>query len=419
MAVEKAFWKTKMPWYTHGQAIYLYTHIHTNQVVYSLTRAMDNTRTLKQLTFYGKKTVPAALRRDVWRPYAVVSLPRALQPVGLSTYHYLREFRTLRDYCWTWTPPPDSEHPTALPSRKDRSRWLMDQRATSVADLAAALTRALRVRSHEPARMRHQRAQDRRAWAELQAWAKRAESEELAIVEKRLAGLVKEMKGSTDRPRAERRVREVRARRNRLVRAREALAYVDGKPAERRDRWSKTMRVLIAKRAWGYPAEEVTEEQMAEAVVDSEDGVIPPAPYEPVRPWTENEEDMEAAVQAQTAAEEAGQAEADAAPEPTVPENAIRIKWTDLRDAEYAAEWPASVYHEWMGIMTRRTRRFTAPKPKWPPVLEIKGKREKRERVDGEGKVEKVDVERKMPVEEEKKGVLGWIKSKVGKEERV
>jgi hypothetical protein len=30
---------------------------------------------LKQLTFYGKKTVPAEIRKDVWRPYATVAFP--------------------------------------------------------------------------------------------------------------------------------------------------------------------------------------------------------------------------------------------------------------------------------------------------------------------------------------------------------
>ena len=57
---------------------------------------------LKQLTFYGKKTVPSQLRPDLWRPFAVVTFPRADQ--GMQVYKYLKEYRVVRDHAWSVTP---------------------------------------------------------------------------------------------------------------------------------------------------------------------------------------------------------------------------------------------------------------------------------------------------------------------------
>lgn len=55
---------------------------------------------MPQLVNHGKKTVPAALRRDVWRPYFSIQFPEndAGRKVGLRTYQRLREFAVRRQF---------------------------------------------------------------------------------------------------------------------------------------------------------------------------------------------------------------------------------------------------------------------------------------------------------------------------------
>ena len=129
---------------------------------------------MPQLIYHGKKTVPAALRRDVWRPYFSVHFPET--PVGaragLTAYHRLRQFALRRQL----DPPPEhliateKDYNKALTEGGDpvdvrekrlkqkiklpmigqrlpkrmRAKKLMDQKATSVADLAFVLRLARR-----------------------------------------------------------------------------------------------------------------------------------------------------------------------------------------------------------------------------------------------------------------------------------
>ena len=124
---------------------------------------------MPQLVFHGKKTVPAALRRDSWRPYFSVHFPEtpAGAKVGMKAYRRLREFALSRQL----QPPKgylvateeDQRRAKAkvgdptdlreqlekrdlkLPivgqklSKKLRGEKLMNQGATSVADLAFTL----------------------------------------------------------------------------------------------------------------------------------------------------------------------------------------------------------------------------------------------------------------------------------------
>ncbi|KAH8150381.1 uncharacterized protein LAJ45_05592 [Morchella importuna] len=113
-----------------GRNLFIYNNIQTKQVVYSLTRSLKNNKMLKQITFVGKKSVPAALRKDVWTPLLSVSFP--FPAVGLKTFKKLREFKKL--------------HETAYPrelvagkTKKEKKKILMDQKANSIADLAASL----------------------------------------------------------------------------------------------------------------------------------------------------------------------------------------------------------------------------------------------------------------------------------------
>ncbi|KAL9124728.1 MAG: hypothetical protein Q9217_005975 [Psora testacea] len=123
----------------YGQHIYMYNNIHTNQVVYSLTRHLNNNKSLAQLPFLGKKTRPAKLRKDLWLPYCLASFPSPY--AGLEAYRALREYRRLHETAYD----PDiitekyGEHRGQLLPTKKRGKVLMDQKANSIADLAAVL----------------------------------------------------------------------------------------------------------------------------------------------------------------------------------------------------------------------------------------------------------------------------------------
>ncbi|KAI9802723.1 MAG: hypothetical protein M1825_002745 [Sarcosagium campestre] len=126
---------------SHGQHIYIYNNLRTNQVIYSLTEQMRNNKSLAQLPFLGKKTVPATLRRDLWLPLAKVSFPFPAQ--GLLAFQKLREYRKLHELSWSADDPRmrNPKQPEQLLGRKQRAKQLMDQKANSIADLAAVLKR--------------------------------------------------------------------------------------------------------------------------------------------------------------------------------------------------------------------------------------------------------------------------------------
>ncbi|KAK5224642.1 hypothetical protein LTR99_004657 [Exophiala xenobiotica] len=156
---------------THGLDIYAYRHVRTNQVVYSLTRTLQEGKILKQLVFHGKKTVPAQIRPDMWAPYFSIHFPPTPTGAldGLFAFAKLRELSLQRQL----SPPDDlirvtQEDIDVIKSKlgtpvelqelaaRDRlegrvpklgeilpkklhARRLMDQKATSVADAAFVL----------------------------------------------------------------------------------------------------------------------------------------------------------------------------------------------------------------------------------------------------------------------------------------
>lgn len=132
---------------------------------------------MKQLLFHGKKTVPSAIRRDLWAPYFSVHFPKTPDGAakGLEVFRHLRELSLRRqldppkylklvdeEYLTRWKEnaghnlhrllqrsrtmrgwrhravdlpiPGQRMHQNALANR------LMNQKASSVADLSAALT---------------------------------------------------------------------------------------------------------------------------------------------------------------------------------------------------------------------------------------------------------------------------------------
>ncbi|KAK6533540.1 hypothetical protein TWF694_002478 [Orbilia ellipsospora] len=114
-----------------GSHIYFYNHLQSKRVIYSLYQTLYNNKAMKQMTFMGKKTVPSALRKDLWSPLLTVSFTNP--KTGLKAFQHLRELRKLHETQW------DKE--LLKKKVKERSRILQDQRANSIADLAAVCER--------------------------------------------------------------------------------------------------------------------------------------------------------------------------------------------------------------------------------------------------------------------------------------
>ncbi|TKA29278.1 hypothetical protein B0A50_03788 [Salinomyces thailandicus] len=152
----------------HGRYIYAYCHVRTNQVVYSLTRTLRATgakAALKQLPDLGANNTDKQLRKDLWRPLYTVCLPQNGERQGLAAFRKLREYRKLHEL--NWTPSPSLTKPFTEAeveemknrlgnkggSKKEnvydiikrvkrhmRVREVQDQKANSIADLAAVLS---------------------------------------------------------------------------------------------------------------------------------------------------------------------------------------------------------------------------------------------------------------------------------------
>ncbi|KAL8871302.1 MAG: hypothetical protein Q9174_002836 [Haloplaca sp. 1 TL-2023] len=157
-----------------GTHIFVYNNFRTNQVIYSLRRTLyvrcisqneshylrswyecesndlQNHDALKQIPFLGKKTVPASLRKDLWRPLCHIEFPRPSD--GVVAYRRLRELRHLHETRYpieTIRRIPEMGRGSPLHSTKVRGKILMDQKANSIADMAAVLKLQKQGRSSE------------------------------------------------------------------------------------------------------------------------------------------------------------------------------------------------------------------------------------------------------------------------------
>jgi len=116
----------------HGQLIFVFRHVRTNQILYSFTEVLDESH-LKQIPFFAKHSTPPSLRRDMWTPHCVVSFPTPEQ--GHNAFRKLREFRKLHELCWDKTNPEWIRE-----SDRSRMKKIMNQRANTSADLARVLS---------------------------------------------------------------------------------------------------------------------------------------------------------------------------------------------------------------------------------------------------------------------------------------
>ncbi|KAK5137227.1 hypothetical protein LTR08_000197 [Meristemomyces frigidus] len=202
----------------HGRYIYAYCHVRTHQVVYSLTQTLKNEASLKQLPDLGANHKDARLRKDLWRPLYTLCLPSASPHAlrqGLHAFKKLREYRKLHEL--NWTPSPLLAKPktaTEIQLMKDklgdrggskkenvydlivrekkkmRVKSVMDQKANSIADLAAVLLEQEDLGAETVARKDAERSTDRAAEVkEMLALAAEAEAGALARLEHEVGGL--------------------------------------------------------------------------------------------------------------------------------------------------------------------------------------------------------------------------------------
>ena len=78
------------------------------------------------------------MRRDYWRPLAMIELPEGYGEVGRSLYQRLRECKTLHELAWGDEMYHDDKTGRLL-TRSERGRKLKDQKPYIVADIAAVL----------------------------------------------------------------------------------------------------------------------------------------------------------------------------------------------------------------------------------------------------------------------------------------
>ncbi|KAK3668060.1 hypothetical protein LTR22_001128 [Elasticomyces elasticus] len=192
----------------HGRNIYAYTNIRTSQVLYSLSQTLDSHASLKQLPDLGANHTPPKLRKDVWKPLWTLALPSSephARAQGLHAFKKLREYRKLHELNWKPSPLLNIEHERKKldergGSKKEnvydviaRRKWnlrvkeIMDQKATSIADLAAVLSEQDEMGQKTAAKRKDEMAIDREAEVkEILALSEAAEKGELKELEAQL-----------------------------------------------------------------------------------------------------------------------------------------------------------------------------------------------------------------------------------------
>jgi hypothetical protein len=418
---------------------------------------------MKQLAFYGKKTKPRALRRDMWRPFASVTFPQGSEEDGLRAYKVLREFRLLRDYAWREIPhfnpalrdgsdlrdapdfstgyhkieegnlqPKILEKVKEMLKKKKRAWLLMDQRATSVADLAKVLQmREEWVREREAKAEKKKNGEETKhanQWAKVERLAALARSSRMDTIKQHLAREQDRLeKFKRDNilekiTETERLVKNLMTARNRLQRAREAVDEVSGVNISntKKKHWNQQLTSLVE-----------AQKQKLSGKADPTSGELVPKTVETA--VQDVKQSMLHQVSNKSAQDEFQETKNEA---PTgkmtkvidslrtirkgrrkgkkkrlfrketftreievdttkLPAEAIKIKWLDLRNAEWSESWPEDVYHAQMGLLTEHTK-YTMPHPDEAPSFKPKEWDEQKEEQANEedfGEVEEADAE--------------------------
>ena len=83
--------------------------------------------------------MPAKIRKDLWKPVAVIQFPEGQGEVGHSVYQRMMECRKLHDYAWSDNMLYNSEDGKTLTQRERGRMMNQKQRAFTIADMAAVL----------------------------------------------------------------------------------------------------------------------------------------------------------------------------------------------------------------------------------------------------------------------------------------
>jgi hypothetical protein len=325
----------------------------------------QNNKILPQLIYHGKKTVPAALRRDSWTPYFSLHFPpnEYGSSSGLLAYHQLRELSKQRQLA----PPEDmvvatqedidrrkarynpieldqmlNDKKLTLPQvgqllpKKLRAKKLMSQKATAVADVAFVLgLQADGPDAEEAARLKEERRKE--WWNNVSRGAKARARKRARLREAKEA--------------------QLEARRTRVMKANGSVGLNADAAARIAMEYRGALVGVGDQVDLTKPEASVQEEAGVTEVPDSDavdkatssrrgrlshSGEVPPETHEkergdplssPPSVTTETGTDVQP-----SAARPAAEQEARDAKE-------VRILWADLRDAAYAHEWPETVIH--------------------------------------------------------------------------
>ncbi|KAF4313174.1 hypothetical protein GTA08_BOTSDO01558 [Botryosphaeria dothidea] len=369
----------------HGRHIFIYNNIRTNQTVYSLQRSLNNHSVISQLPYAGKKTVPAKLRKDVWRPLATVTFPLAAQ--GLSAYRRLREFRKLHELHWD----NNGEYPMlpvetqkkikegkAAPTKKEKGKIIMDQKANTVADLAAVLKMQdeeggkIAAGQFESGRRKHRNEvkQLEEAVEELQKGGAERIKAKIATTEAQLQdGSLPDGQVKTLR----KRVLQLHFQKNKLLGAEEALE---------RKRSEEKLWELADKARTGAIG------KLRQEILDAQDSLeteknlseggrarLEQLVEELSKELDELREARDFVMTRQAGSTDVGKMQLPKygrlrkriqelnVPRQPFSAEGVKIRWADLLDAEYAESWPTTIQHEELGLT-----RHTAPDPDMPPT---------------------------------------------------
>lgn len=391
-----------------GQHIYAYCNIRTNQVLYSLERTLRHSH-LSQLADVGANNSPPKLRKDLWRPLFTVSVPSQRQ--GLELFKKLREYRLLHETNWALTeeikrPYTDKQIADRKAKLEDRGgskketvfdvikrekkkmriKMVMDQKANSVADLAAILMR----QEEKGARLVDEKeiaaqARKKQAIDEICRLAARFEKGGMAELEGKTAELKAHIQGHSER--SVDKSAKSKQRKEEYQKLRKARAILDQTKLQRR----KMVYAVEAVKAARKEAAEVTaaqeaaarEKEAAEVTTAQEvsarekdaaqtDHNITPTASAPLDPidWRQYIKPYPSSLDPVLAAQEghafgkrhpalrANAKDIKLVQAPIFHTEGIFVKWANALDAEYAEIWPTGVQHEKMGFV-----RNTAPVP--------------------------------------------------------
>ncbi|KAI5367838.1 Putative mitochondrial recombination protein [Septoria linicola] len=380
----------------HGQTIYAYCNIRTNQVLYSLERTLRQSH-LTQLADVGANNNPPKLRKDIWRPLFTVSLPDQRQ--GLDVFKSLREYRMLHETNWELTKeittPYTEKQIEALKKKledrggskketvfdvikrqkqKMRVKMVMDQKANSVADLAAILLRQ-EEKGISLVDLKAESVQQRKEQvvAEIEELARAFTRGGTEALDKKIAELKEEAESASAKSKDK--SNKVKQRKEEHQKAKKSLEALGQVKLQRRKMLYAAQAVKEAKEtaaqesaAQGPPSETSPSADATEnttpptSEVDYRQYIQPyPTKLDPVRAAQEG-----LAVSKRSQAQQAQKEEIKLARTPIFNNDGVAIKWANSLDAEYAEMWPKAVLHENMGFV-----RNAAPVPDQPIAEQI------------------------------------------------